>query len=511
MTGLRISRILLVVGLIVMFTPLAWGQSPPTGGMQYLQTISIPGWKATGTLGNANVDLMGYNPVTRMMYLADRTNHGIDVIDTRVNVVVGLIKMPPTSVYGTPVTGPNGVLVAVNLQQLVVTDGLQSVYVWDLRAPQANPDIYTFPTSMGVDTDGIAYDPINQVVYIVTDVAPEYLIGINLPYKQVVTQAALPASSDLIAFNPTDGKIYVAAEDADGSNANAGAGVLSFDPATNAFTQVAKIGPTCPGHGIDIDPIANVAVVGCAGAQAQANVAVNLATGAVKAFGDVGGTDVVVFNPNTRRFYMNGTNFSTTANCPTTPANATNKRGTVLGVIDALSGAPAELAGVVCSGSSHVVGVDPITNFVYLPTSQYPVDPTGTTSGVNGVAVFRDNTPPAQAPVTQAQATLAAIPGVGSTTSGTVQFTLFGRRMRLTASPSGLPSNAVATWITVPTTVTNEMLVCAVNASNQTAVCSEDLLGDPLIGAVATLSTDSGSGGVAVARGTIGLTGAVTH
>ncbi len=39
----------------------------------YLQTIPVPGWKATGTPGNANVDVMGYNPVTRTMYLADRT------------------------------------------------------------------------------------------------------------------------------------------------------------------------------------------------------------------------------------------------------------------------------------------------------------------------------------------------------------------------------------------------------------------------------------------------------
>jgi hypothetical protein len=315
MRGSRILKLLSRGTLIVLSTALVLGQSLPSSGMQYLETIGIPGWKATGTSGNANVDLMGYNPVTRMMYLADRTNHGIDVIDTRVNVVVGLIKMPPTSVYGTPVTGPNGVLVAVNSQQLVVTDGLQSVYVWDLRAPQANPDVYTFPKTMGIDTDGIAYDPINQTVYVVTDVAPEYLIGISLPYKQVVTQAALPVSSDLIAFSPTDGKIYVGTEDADGGDANAAAGVIAFDPATNAFTQVAKIGPTCPGHGIDIDAIANVAVVGCAGAQAQANVAVNLATGAVQTFGDVGGTDVVVFNPSTRRFYMNGTNFSTAANC----------------------------------------------------------------------------------------------------------------------------------------------------------------------------------------------------
>jgi hypothetical protein len=55
----------------------------------------------------------------------------------------------------------------------------------------------------------------------------------------------------------------------------------------------------------------------------------------------------------------------------------------------------------------------------------------------------------------------------------------------------------------VPTTITNEWLACAVNPSNNTTSCSEDLLGDPLIGAVATLSVDSGSGGVAVARGTI--------
>jgi hypothetical protein len=504
-----------------MAVALASSLHAQSSGLQYVQTIGIPGWGATGSAGNANVDLLGYNPVTRMMYLADRTNHGIDVIDTRTNVVVGLIKIPPTSIYGTPVTGPNGVIVAINLQQLVVTDGLQSVYVWDLRAPQANPDLYTFPPSMGTDTDGIAYDPINQTVYVVTDNPPEYLIGINLAYKKVVTQAALPVSSDLIAFNPTDGKIYVAAEDADAAapNTNANAGVLSFDPVSGTFATVAKLGPACPGHGIDIDPIANVAVVGCAAsAQAVANAAVNLSTGASKYFPDIGGTDAVVFNPNNRRFYMNGLNYSSSAagpplNCPTSnsPTNIMNKRPTVIGAADALAGAPAELAGLVCGASGHIVGVDPITNYVYVPTGQYPLDPATNTSGVNGVAVFRDTTAPRQTPVTQAQATLAAIPGSGAAVAGTIQFTLTGRRIHLTAAPTGLPAGAMAAWITVPTTVTNELLPCAVNPSNLTAVCGEDLLGDPLIGATATLSTDGGSGGTAVARGVIGLTNVPPH
>jgi hypothetical protein len=316
----------------------------------------------------------------------------------------------------------------------------------------------------------------------------------------------------LIAFNPTDGKIYIGAEDAEGSPTNTGAGVIAFDPATGSFTTVAKIGPACPGHGIDIDPVANVAVVGCAAsATAISNAAVNLSTGAVKFLPDIGGTDAVVFNPNTRRFYMNGSNYNssaaagTTLNCPTSNSavNIANKRPGVIGVVDAFAGAPAELSGLICGGGGHIIGVDPITNLVYLPTSQYPLDPTSATTGVNGVAVFRDTGPLGQAPVTGAQATLAPIPGSGGSAAGTVQYTLIGRRMHLTATASGLPSTGQAAWVTIPTTVTNEFVACAVNPTNNTTGCSEDLLGDPLIGAVATLSVDSGAGGVAVARGTI--------
>jgi hypothetical protein len=486
-----------------------WGQSLQNSGLQYLQTVTIPGWKATGATGNANVDLMGYNPVTRMMYLADRTNTGITVIDTHANVVVGLIKLPSGSV-------PNGPLVAINLQQLVVTDGLQSVYVWDLKAPQASPDIYTFPSSLGSVTDGIAYDPINETVYLVTDNPPEYLIGINLAYKKVVNQTPLPVSADLIAFNPTDGKIYIAAEDADGNDNNAAAGVYSYDPASGnpgTISLVTKVGPACPGHGIDIDPVSNVAVVGCFGGTGdKGDIAVNLNTGALlTTFTDVGGTDAVVFNPNNRRFYAAaGLNTATTSGCPSPRPGPFGATVPIVGAMSAIGGT-ATLGGVACAGSGHIVGVDPITNYIYVPVSQYPPDPASTTTGANGVLVFRDTTPAAQAPVTQAQATLTAIPGTGSAAAGLVQFTLFGRRMHLTASPAGLSTKAVAAWLTVPTTVANEFLACAVNTSNQTAVCGEDLLGDPLVGAAVTLSADSGSGGVAVARGTVTLTGAVSH
>src|SRR5437773_1633969 len=107
-------------GFIALLPTTSLGQGLQKSGLVYLGTIQIPGWKTTGTAGNANVDVMGYNPVTRMMYLADRTNHGIDVIDTHTNTVVGLIPMAANSV-------PNVPLVAIDFQQLIVSDGLSSV------------------------------------------------------------------------------------------------------------------------------------------------------------------------------------------------------------------------------------------------------------------------------------------------------------------------------------------------------------------------------------------------
>ena len=187
-----------LAGIFTLLSALAWGQLP-NGGVTFSQNITIPGWGTTGSPGNAGVDLMGFNPVTRMMYLADKKNIKIDVIDTHDNVVVGQIPIPPASgLLYTPPTGPNGVLVAVNLQQLAITDGLQSVYVWDLRAPQAQPDVYTFPASLGTDTDAIDYDPVNQTLYVVTeDNPPEYLIGINTAYKKVVAQIPFARSAPI--------------------------------------------------------------------------------------------------------------------------------------------------------------------------------------------------------------------------------------------------------------------------------------------------------------------------
>jgi len=475
-----LAKALVCTSLIATF---AWGANLQNSGLSLVQTITVPNW----SVGVANTDLFGFNPVTRIMYLADRTNHAITVIDTHTNTVVGKIPLALDTIVNQP-------LIAIDLQQLVVSDGKQSVLVWNLitPTPNAQPDVYLMPATT---PDGMDYDSINQTVYVVTDDKPYTLVGISLAQKAIVSQTPIPFSADLIKFNPIDGKIYIAMEDADNNNASAGIGV--FDPATGKITTPAmyRVGSICPGHGIDIDPISNVAVMGCFGGTSNGNLAINLTTGKVVAFPDVGGTDSIVLNPNLRRFYSgSGLNAAKTSGCPSTPNTPPfGALVPVVGVFDAIhptNSFPAKLDGVACSGrGNHIAGVDPIRNNVLVPVSQFPADPSSTTTGTAGILVFHDRTPPAQPPVNSAAVSLGSF--------GTVTFVVDeNRRMHVTAQLSGITGPAS---LTIPTTVWNEVVHCTLKTANNSASCDDFLLGDPLIGGTVTLSVSE----AAAARGIV--------
>jgi hypothetical protein len=464
-----LARVLLYATVAV---SLISGANLQNSGLDLVQTITVPNW----SVGVSNTDLFGFNPVTRIMYLADRTNHAVTVIDTHTNTVIGKISLALDTVVNQP-------LIAIDLQQLVVSDGKQSVLVWNLitPTPNAQPDVYVMPATT---PDGMDYDPINQTVYVVMDDKPYTLVGISLAQKSIVSQIPIPFSADLIKFNPIDGKIYIAMEDADNNNASAGIGV--FDPATGMITTPAmyKVGSICPGHGIDIDPVSNVAIMGCFGGTSNGNLAINLTTGKVVAFPDVGGTDSIVLNPNLRRFYSgSGLNKATSSGCPSTPnAPPFGALVPVVGVFDAIhptNSFPAKLDGVACSGrGNHIAGVDPIRNNVLVPVSQFPADPNSTTTGTAGILVFHDRTAPAQPAVNSATA------GLGS--FGTVKFVVdAGRRVHVAAQLSAISGPAS---LTIPTTVWNEVVHCALNTTTNTGSCDDFLLGDPLIGGTVTLS-----------------------
>ena len=186
----------------------------PSAGLTNLGVISVPNWTTTGPNQEAT-DLSSFNPVTQVLYYADRVNHAVLAIDTKANTVLGFVPVPNC-------TGscPSGVLVVPDLQKLVVTDRATTVYIYDLDLPGSQPAAVTVPTAI----DELDYDPIHQRVYIGNTTAPFFLTGINLVgdhANTVVASIPLPGSAEQPRFNPVDGLMYLTIPSV---------GVLVFDP-----------------------------------------------------------------------------------------------------------------------------------------------------------------------------------------------------------------------------------------------------------------------------------------
>ena len=450
-------------------------KTAPRSDLILLQNIPVPNWTNTGST-QANFDLFAFNPRTRIMYVADRTNKSITAIDASINQVIGLIPLPSLG-------STNAVVVAPELQNLVVTDGQNNVFVYDLRVPAKAPDQYVIP-NITSGTDALDYDPLNRTVYVINGSAPYYMTGIDLVNHKIASQLLLPGSPELMRFNAVDGQIYQVITDSD--NKNAGAGVYVFDPVANAITAK-YLTSDCVPHGIDIDPVTDVATLGCGTNQAQ--VAMDLTTGQIiKRFPDVTGTDLLQFNPSTRRFYTASSgNVSTTTGCPTD----TTKSVPVIGVFSSPGLGRAKEDGVECAGrGSHGLGVDPIDDFVYVGSRQFPVNSLNPNTGQVGVLVFYDPTPRSN----------VSLPSIADLTSnsafGTVQFVLDHNIVRMTAYVGF--STGTSALVNVPTIAGNEVVTCGA-VQNGTATCEGPLSGSPLVGATVTLAVD----GAPAAHGTI--------
>ena len=422
------------------------------------------------------------------MYVADRTNKAVVSIDTKTNTYVGISVLPTGG-------STNGVVVAPDLQQLAVTDGQANVIVYDLRVPGTQPAVYTVP-NITSGTDALDYDPINHTVYVINGTAPYYMTGIDLVNKKVSSQFLLPASPELMKFNPVDGMIYQVLTD--GDNKNAGAGVAQYNPYTNSLAPTWPV--PCVPHGIDIDPVTNTAIIGCGTANPSqpgtngGQLLMDLRNGNIlNAFPDVNGTDLLYFNSNSRRWYTGSSgNTSTTTGCSKDSTGAVP----VIGVFDAKGPAPniGELVGVLCAGrNAHGLGVDSIQNYLYVGSRQYPVDPANATTGVVGVQVYADPAPATQRPSDISEAVVTALGGNAPTAS--VSFEPEGRSIRVDATVQNI--TGATALLSIATTVGSENVWCAVNGGS--ATCSGILLGDPLSGGPVLLAQD----GVPTASGTI--------
>src|SRR5713226_9976168 len=238
---------LLLLWIIAVAPDNASAQVPaPAAGLTLAQIIRIPNWTNTGAT-QASFDLLSFNPATRVMYLADRVNHGATAIDTRTNTVLGTV-VPPNCASGS--SCPSGALLVPDLQKLVLTDRRTTVYIYDLRVPAPSPVTVTVPSG----SDELDYDPLHQRVYFANTNAPSFLTAIDLvgpSANTVVARIPLPSNPEQPRFNPVDGTIWQNITDED--HGGAGSSLAVIDTTANAIVATFPI-PDCQPHGIDFDP-----------------------------------------------------------------------------------------------------------------------------------------------------------------------------------------------------------------------------------------------------------------
>jgi len=417
------------------------GAPAATSPVICLTAIAIPGNPLT------SFDISWVNPVRAEYYLADRSNSGIDIIQTSTNTYqrtiggfVGAVINPATNKVITSLSGPDGVV--THGRWLYAGDGNSTLKVIDLQAagtaadPIIKQSIATGGTTrvdeMAITGDGLllltannAEDPpfgdlfvangdnatsavsIKSKITVDTSLVPA---GLGLSIEQPtwdpstkrffvsVPQINYPAGCTPFtagAVNPCQGGLLVI--DPNG----VGSGTTNYGPYNPAVNAGMLALPTCGPNGAVVgsanDGGTNNVLLGCTPANHPSDtgtVVINASTKNFSTIGNLTGSDEITYNPTDNHYYTGSS------------ANRADLGGPSLGIIDAATNI---LIGTIPVGSGgHSVAVDSVRNLIYVPQT-VPLnvsgppgagggDTTGVSAGICGtnngcVAVYFDQSP----------------------------------------------------------------------------------------------------------------------
>ncbi|HWN48752.1 MAG TPA: hypothetical protein VNO18_02805, partial [Xanthobacteraceae bacterium] len=363
-------------------------------------------------------DISFVNPDRAEYYLADRSNSGIDIIDTHslkfkrtIGGFVGIKLKAGTNVVDNNHSGPDGVV--THGRWLYAGDGNSTLKVIDLNAA-VNPikdSISTGGTTrvdeMDLTTDGKillvannAEDPPFGTLFRANGDAAVNTTAIIA--KILVSNTIIPAGAGLSieqpAWDPKTKRFYVSiptiANNPPGCtfgppNTCSG-GLLVIDPATvkgpvttiDGFNPATNTGvvplTACGPNGATVGPHDNL-LLGCTPNNLPSGITtlvINAKTKNTAVVVGINGSDEVWFNKGDGRYYLGASAFRKTAASPATP---------VLGVVD---GTSVLIETIPTSSGSHSVAADSRRNLIFVPqVAPAAVVGAGGDTTTNGAAI----------------------------------------------------------------------------------------------------------------------------
>jgi hypothetical protein len=381
-------------------------------------------------------DISWVNPDRAEYYLADRSNKGVDVIDTKkltFKRTIGGFVGVKLNTAGTAVdndhSGPDGVV--SHGRWLYAGDGDSTLKVIDLDAPDASAIKQTINTGGGSRVDEMALTTDGNLLLAVNNASePPFATlfrangdsptsHVSIFTKVVIDPTILPKgfAIEQPAWDPITKRFYVSvptiANNPPGCSLSApvtcSGGLLVIDPATLPLVMVHTMGAYDPVKNTGVVPLnacgpngATVGVhdnllLGCTPANlpgGTTTLVINAKTKNYANIGNIVGSDEVWFNSGDGRYYTGSNRNCKVAGAPC-PAAANQQA--VLGVID---GTSVLIETIPQSSGSHSVAADSKRNRIFVPQVA-PVavvgtggDPTAVGAGICGsnsgcVAVYQ--------------------------------------------------------------------------------------------------------------------------
>lgn len=354
-------------------------------------------------------DISWVNPDRAQYYLGDRSNAGVDIIDTEHNTFkrrlggfTGAVLNAAGTAVNNNLSGPDGV--TSHGRWLYAGDGNSTLKVFDLNAPTAtalkasiNTGGTTRVDEMALTTDGTlllaannAEDPPFGTLFAAN--ADAAVNATKILSKVMVANTIVPAGFGLSieqpAWDPTTKRFYVSipviANNPTGCNfgqlsgpITCDGGLLVVNPATlsagtntlGAFDPTTNTGVVplhrCGPNGATVGPHDNL-LLGCTPQNNPSDtetLVINATTKNFALIANITGSDEVWFNSGDLRYYLGASRAcGTSGTCPD-PAHGFPGFA-ALGVVDATS---VLIEKIPQSSNSHSVAADSKRNFIYVP------------------------------------------------------------------------------------------------------------------------------------------------
>jgi DNA-binding beta-propeller fold protein YncE len=321
-----VGRALLLFALVAALIPAAILTSAcGSCSVSIRQTSIVPIAGQTGNYDGVEIDNHAHR-----LYVADRTDSGVDVFDTS--------RASPAYI-GTIFLGalPNGLALAPDFNKLYV--GLSNGTVADVNTDPQSPTYYKVVGRIAIQAtsaDLLDYSPQRQRVYVG---AGTFVAAINPNDDSVPGHFVVGAPVEQPRYDPADGFVYVTSPGLDT--------LFQIDPTTGAIRQTYTLGG-CKPSGLAINAITQMALLACR----QGVMRLDLPTAAFGVIHDVAGGDIVSFDPTTQTFLV---------------ASPKLNPRSVVGVFD---GDGNLVNAITTDGESHAAAYDSTHGLVYAPDAR---------------------------------------------------------------------------------------------------------------------------------------------